>query len=69
MIRPYRGGLVLPTLGKGLLSECPATSLNRKSTSRRHAHHPQAGAGHRPHGLKQSMRKVPEKKVASARKA
>ena len=32
MIRPYRGGLVLPTLGKGLLSECPATSLNRKST-------------------------------------
>src|SRR5206468_6872259 len=33
MIRPYRGGLVLPTLGKGLLSECPATSLNRKNTA------------------------------------
>ena len=87
MIRPYRGGLVLPTLGKGLLSECPATSLNRKNTAASTAceswrwsmqkskaakssprSSPQVGAGHRPHGLKQSMRKVHEKKVASARK-
>jgi hypothetical protein len=39
MIRPYRGGLVLPTWGKGLLSECPATGLNRKSTGTSTAGH------------------------------